>query len=57
MKLEYRLLLYGPELQFTSFHLFPLSSLQYKTTGDALMVQEDKEIFEDTRYCSFTKLG
>jgi hypothetical protein len=37
MKLEYRLLFpCWPEPQCTSFHFFPLSGLQYKTTGDAL---------------------
>jgi hypothetical protein len=36
MKLEDRLLPYWLEPQFMSFHFFPLSGLQYKTTGDAL---------------------
>jgi hypothetical protein len=36
MKLEYRLFPCWPEPQFTSFNFFPLSGLQYKTTGDAL---------------------
>jgi hypothetical protein len=36
MKLEYKLLPHWPKPQFTSFHLFPLSGLGYKTTGDAL---------------------
>jgi hypothetical protein len=39
MKLEYRLFPCWPEPQFTSFHFFPLSGLQYKTTGDALSLQ------------------
>jgi hypothetical protein len=42
MKLEYRLFPCWPEPQFTSFHFFPLSGLQYKTTGDALRIELDK---------------
>jgi hypothetical protein len=33
MKLEYRLLPCWPKSQSTSFHFFPLSVLQYKTTN------------------------
>jgi hypothetical protein len=36
MKLEYKLLPCWPGPQFTSFHFFPLSGLQYKMTGNAL---------------------
>jgi hypothetical protein len=43
MKLEYRLLPCWPEPQFTSFHLFPLSGLRYKTTGDALIIGLGRE--------------
>jgi hypothetical protein len=36
MKLKYKFLACWPELQFMSFHLFPLSGLRYKI-GDTLM--------------------